>query len=117
MTTALLSHIADGKCQGITSTITLMELTVRPHQLGRKAVAQHYEMLLSHFPNLRMVDIDRSVARKAAELRARYRVRPADALQVTAGLVHGATAFLTNDHRLARLGPIIDVIVLDAFVE
>jgi len=79
-------------------------------------VAQHYEALLSHFPHLTMADVDRAVARRAAELRGRYRVRPADALQVAASLVYGATAFLTNDRRLARLQPLIDIILLDDFL-
>ncbi len=116
LTTAALSGVAQGERQGVTSVITLMELTVRPHQLERPAVAQHYEALLSHFPHLTMVDVDRAVARRAAELRARYRVRPADALQVAASLVHDATAFLTNDRRLARLQSLIDVILLDDFL-
>jgi predicted nucleic acid-binding protein len=116
LTTAALSGVAQRERQGVTSVITLMELTVRPHQLERPAVAQHYEALLSHFPHLTMVDVDRAVARRAAELRARYRVRPADALQVAASLVHEATAFLTNDRRLARLQSLIDVILLDDFL-
>jgi predicted nucleic acid-binding protein len=116
LTTAALSGVAQGERQGVTSVISLMELTVRPHQLERPAVAQHYEALLSHFPHLTMVDVDRAVARRAAELRGRYRVRPADALQVAASLVYGATAFLTNDRRLARLQPLIDIILLDDFL-
>ena len=116
LTTAALSGVAQGERQGVTSVITLMELTVRPHQLERPAVAQHYEALLSHFPHLTMVDVDRAVARRAAELRGRYRVRPADALQVAVSLVYGATAFLTNDRRLARLQPLIDIILLDDFL-
>ena len=114
LTRAVLSGIQVGHHQGITSTITLMELTVRPWQLGRITVAQHYETLLANFPNLLLVDIDRqAAARQAAQIRARFRVRPADALQVAAALTHGASAFLTNDHRLSLLHPIIDVIQLD----
>ncbi len=116
LTTALLTGVAQGKPQAVTSVITLMELTVRPHQLERPAVAQHYEALLHHFPNLLLVDVDRAVARRAAALRARYRVRPADALQIAASLVHHATAFLTNDRRLARLSPLLDVVLLDDFL-
>jgi len=114
LTTAALARIQQGRQQGVTSTITLMELTVRPWQMGRGAVAHHYEALLASFPNLRLVDVDREVARKAAQLRARYPVRPADALQVAAALTHGASGFLTNDHRLSRLEPVIAVIQLDA---
>ena len=116
LTTLVLTGVAQGERQGMTSVITLMELTVRPHQLGRPAVAQHYEALLSHFPNLLLVDVDRSVARRAAELRSHYRVRPADALQVAASLVYDATAFLTNDRRLARLHPLLEVVLLDDFL-
>ena len=39
LATAVLSGVAAGERQGVTSAITLMELTVRPHQLGRRAVA------------------------------------------------------------------------------
>jgi predicted nucleic acid-binding protein len=48
-------------------------------------------------------------------LRARYHVRPADALQAATALVHGATAFVTNDRRLVRLEPVLDVILLEDF--
>ncbi len=113
LTTMALSRIQEGHQRGVTSTITLMELTVRPWQLGRGMVAHHYETLLAHFPNLYLAEIDRDVARQAAQLRARYRVRPADALQVAAALVHGASAFLTNDRRLSRLSPVIDIVQLD----
>ena len=116
LTTAILSRIQQGEQQGVTTTITLMELTVRPWQLDHSSAAQHYEILLANFPNLLMVDIDRRVARRAAQLRALHRLRPADALQVSAALVHGASTFLTNDHRLSRLSPIIEVMQLDDFI-
>jgi predicted nucleic acid-binding protein len=50
-------------------------------------------------------------------LRAKYNVAPPDALQVAAILSFGAKAFLTNDKRLSRLQELIDVLVLDDFVE
>ncbi len=116
LTTAALSMVAGGERRSVTSVITLMELTVRPHQVGRPTVARRYEALLNHFPNLRLVNVDRAVARQAAALRARYRVRPADALQVAAALVHQATVFLSNDRGLARLNPLLDVVLLDDFL-
>ena len=72
-----------------------------------------YETLLAHFPNLRLADVTRDVARRATQLRGRYRVRPADALQVATALLLGATAWVTNDHRLARLDPTLDIVILD----
>ena len=112
-----LNGIEKGKWQGVTSTITLMEITVRPWQLGRESAAREYEAVLVHFPNLSVVDVDRNVARAAAQLRAKYNVSPPDALQVAASLSYGAKAFLTNDKRLSRLQELIDILVLDDFVE
>jgi predicted nucleic acid-binding protein len=94
-----------------------MEITVRPWQLGRESAAREYEAILVHFPNLSIVDVDRNVARAAAQLRAKYNVSPPDALQVAASLSFGAKAFLTNDRRLSRLQELIDVLVLDDFLE
>ena len=68
------------------------------------------------FPHLTLMDVTRDVARRAAQLRARYRLRPADALQVATALVHEATAFVSNDRQLARLAPTLDVIILDDFL-
>ena len=90
-----------------------MEMTVRPWQLQRPAVAREYEALLAHFPQLVLVDITRETARRAAQLRAAHRLRPADALQVAAALLHGATAFVGNDRQLLPLGSLVDVVLLD----
>jgi len=112
-----INGIEKGKWQGVTSTITLMEITVRPWQLGLEGVAREYEAILVHFPNLSLVDIDRNVARAAAQLRAKYNLAPPDALQVAASISFGAKAFLTNDKRLSRLQELIDVLVLDDFLK
>lgn len=112
-----INGIENGKWEGVTSTITLMEITVRPWQTGQESIAREYEAVLVHFPNLSVVDVDRDVARIAAQLRAKYNVAPPDALQVAASLNYGAKAFLTNDRRLSRLQDLIDVLVMDDFVD
>jgi predicted nucleic acid-binding protein len=117
LTRELLTGVQAGRQAAVTSTVTVMELTVRPWQVGRSAVAREYEALLVNFPNLTLADVTRDVARRAAQLRARYRVRPADALQVATALVHGATAFVTNDRRLARLEPVLGIILLEDFAQ
>ena len=115
LTQELLAGVETGRWRAVTSTITIMELTVPAWQQGREAVARQYETLLVNFPNLDVVDVTRAVARRAARLRARFRLRPADALQVVAGLVSGATAIVTNDHSLRLLQEIIDVVILDDY--
>jgi len=116
LTQKIFSSMENGKWKGITSSITLMEINVRPWQIGREDVARKYEALLVNFPNLDIVNIDRDVARFAAQLRARFGLRSPDALQVSSSLVSGAKCYLTNDHRLSSLQGLIDILVLDDFI-
>ena len=110
------SSMENGKWRGVTSTITLMEINVHPWRVGREDVARKYETILMNFPNLEIVNIDRDVARIAAQLRARFDVRLPDALQLAASLVSGARGFLTNDARLSQLQALTEIIVLDDYL-
>lgn len=116
LTHALLAGVEAGRWTACTSVVTLMELTVRPWQLDQPEAATRYEAALAHFPNLSLVDVTREVARQAAQLRATFRLRPADALQAATALVSGATTWITNDRDLARLSPLLDVLLLEEFV-
>jgi predicted nucleic acid-binding protein len=113
LTTELLTGVQAGHWAACTSTVTLMELTVRPWQLELPGVAREYEALLVHFPHLTVTDVTRDIARRAAQLRARHRFRPVDAIQLATALAHRATAFITNNAALARLTPVLDMVLLD----
>ena len=113
LTKELLAGVQAGRWAACTSTLTLMELTARPWQLELPGVAREYEALLVHFPHLAVADVTRDVARQATQLRARHRLRPVDAIQLATALVQHATAFVTNDATLARLTPMLDVVLLD----
>lgn len=113
VTQPLLANIESGHLTACASILTLMEITVRPWQLQRSDIVQDYEEILPHFPNLTLVDVNRDIARQAARLRAQYHLRPADALHVATALVHGATAFITNDRQLMRLREKVQVILLE----
>jgi predicted nucleic acid-binding protein len=53
-----------------------------------------------------------TIAEEAARLRATYTLRTPDAVQLATALDAGASAFLTNDARLAAI-PDLHVLVLD----
>jgi predicted nucleic acid-binding protein len=106
--------LEQGVFQGVTSVITLMEIAVGPLQAGRRAIVRDYELRLFSYPHLTVRGINRRIARRAAELRARYRLRPADSLQVAAALTSGASIFLTNDRMLSRVTE-LRVLILDDF--
>ena len=110
-----LDELAGGSFTGVTSVLTLMEIAVKPLQMRRPDVAEEYEVLLANYPNLVIAALDWPAGRRAAELRAEYRLRPAGALQVAACLDHGATAFLSNDRDLRRITH-LQVWMLEDFV-
>jgi len=113
LTGEILRGVQEGRWEAVTSVITLLEITVLPWRLGREGAAREYEALLAHFPHLRVMDVDRDVARVAARLRGQYGVHTADALQAAAALHGGATALVTNDRRLRSLGQVLEIVVLD----
>jgi predicted nucleic acid-binding protein len=115
LATVALDALARGEFRGVTSVLTVMEICVRPLQFGREDAADEYETLLNTFPHLTVVDVTRPVGRRAAVLRAAYRLRPADAVQVASCLELGATAFLTNDKGLTRVSE-LEVLLLDNFL-
>ena len=80
-----------------------METLVRPKEIGDRDLRDDYYFALITFPNLTIRDVDAEVAERAAELRARSKLRPPDALQVATCLVERGRAFVTNDERLRSI--------------
>lgn len=112
----VIESLEAGKFRGIASELTLLELTVRPLQLGRQDVADDYEILLGYFPNLELQPISREVLLEAAGLRARHRLRTPDAIQIATGMRYGATLAITNDQGWRNLS-LIETITLSDLVE
>ena len=103
-----------GRFRGVSSVITLMEIAVGPLRGSLPEVADEYELLLLNYPNLRIADVDRRIVRRAAELRALYRLRPPDSLQLATALEAGASLFVTNDRDLRRVAE-IEVLLIDDY--
>jgi predicted nucleic acid-binding protein len=97
-------HAADaGRLELVSSALTLLEILVVPYRSGRLELAERYERLLTRARNVRLVDIDRSQLRQAAQLRALHGLRTPDALQISAALAVRSPIFVTNDRRLPRI--------------
>jgi predicted nucleic acid-binding protein len=103
-----------GAVLGYSSMVTLTEVLVQPKQQGNTTVEQEYRDLLLHSRNFTLLPVDSAIAGRAADLRARYRFRTPDALQLAAALTSGCQAFLTNDTNLKRVRE-LKVLVLDDF--
>jgi predicted nucleic acid-binding protein len=102
-----------GEVHGITSIVTLIEITIRPMRNGNADLVARYEDLLLDTANIDTIDLSAPIAQEAARLRATYNLRTPDAIQLATAVHAGATTFLTNDERLAVV-PDLNVLVLDA---
>lgn len=112
----VIESLEEGEFRGVASELTLLELTVRPLQLGRQDVADDYEVLLGYFPNLELEPVSREVLLEAAALRARQRLRTPDAIQIATGLRAGATLAITNDEGWRNF-PLIETVILADLIE
>lgn len=113
---SIFYYIEEGFAKGITSTITLAEILVKPIQDQNIKAIKDYKFLLNNFPNLKMVNIDAKVAEKGAELRAKYEIRTPDALQIASAIEDRATIFFSNDDRLKKIEE-IEVVVLKEILD
>lgn len=95
----------EGVRELVTSALTLLEVLVIPYRAGNSALAERYENLLTRSRGVRLVELTGDQLRGAAQLRAATGTKTPDALQLTAAMSAGCSAFLTNDRRLpARPG-------------
>ena len=117
---ALCTEVFDGMeagvIQAVTSTVTLIEVLVRPLAQGQDALCARYEQYLQFGPSLTLRGLDPGLARKAAELRASYRLRTPDAIQLAAAIEFGARVFLTNDDRIHGITE-IEIVVLERWLQ
>ena len=109
----VIEELEAGRFRGIASELTLLEITVKPLQLGRQDAADDYETLLSYFPNLDLIAISRAILLDAAGLRARHRLRTSDAIQLATAFSSGATLAITNDEAWARIAGIDTILLSD----
>lgn len=112
LTEIIFDALENGKNRGVTSFLSLMEILVKPKSDGLLQVARDYEYYLTTFPNLTFHEMGLDVARKASDLRATDRIKSPDAIQLATALLHGATAFITNDKIFQRVKG-VEILILD----
>lgn len=100
----------------IASILTLSEILVQPYKLKNLAVAQLYEQLFLTLPNFSAVEINHTIAKQGAELRAKYNIMLPDALNIASALNRAATIFITNDFKLKRVKE-IKVVCLKNYIQ
>jgi predicted nucleic acid-binding protein len=100
-----------GDIEVVTSTLTLLEVLVRPYMRGHgDLIAQYSEMVLNT-RHLEAVPVSAEIAAGAARIRAAHQTAAPDSIQMATAHIAGATSFFTNDDELPEI-PGLTMIVL-----
>jgi len=89
--------LPEGNLRAVISTITLLEVLVQPYRCGKRDLAEKYREILLYTDNSLTFPVSNGIADKTAELRAKYRIRTPDAIQVATALHGEASIFLTEE--------------------
>lgn len=101
--------------QGITSTITLLEVLVHPLRDGNRKLADKYKAILLSSDSLLTCEISHEISERASLLRAKHGLRTPDAIQLATAIINKSEFFLTNDPALQKVKE-VKVVVLDDYL-
>lgn len=99
----LFDAASDGRITLAISTITVAEIMAGPLAAGNDILAGQYREVLCRSPGWQSIAVDEQVAAEAARLRARYRLRLPDAIQVATAIATRSWALATHDSALAKV--------------
>ena len=117
LTENVFAAVAEGFLSAVLSTVSVTELLVQPFATGQQNRIAAFERFLFSLPNTELKSPDYLIAREAARLRSKYKLRTPDALLLATSINEKADAFITNDARLRTLkGEGLVILVLDDFL-
>lgn len=111
----LFDRIDAGDVTAVTSPITLAESLYYPYKNDDKKLVDAFTQQLATGQHVRFVPATAVIADQSAQLRARYNLGFADAVQVATAVVAGCDSFLTNDKQLKRVQT-LEILVVSDFI-
>ncbi|MDD3641136.1 MAG: PIN domain-containing protein [Atribacterota bacterium] len=112
LTFSILDSLEKGRFNAIISSLTLLEILVKPKRENNQFINERYKLILQNFPNLEIKPMDIDIAEIAATIRGQYNINTPDAIQVATAIHSEADIFITNDFQLERI-PGIEILLLD----
>lgn len=108
----VVDAVATGVVEGVIASLGLAETLVGA---ARADDGARFELAAATIRDLgfMIAGLDADAAEEAAWIRGRTGVSLPDAVHLACALASGATAFITNDHRI-RSRPTLEVVYLDA---
>lgn len=107
----LFDDVDRGNVNLVTSELSLLEVLVKPLQVGDEPLCRAFETALSPSDALAVTPISRSILLEAARMRSRQVLRVPDAIHLATAKLSKADVVLTNDVRW-RSQPDIPVMIL-----
>ena len=86
----------------VTSMITVEEYSIIPYRDNNMELLRDFDKFMDDMET-EILEINREIALKAAEIRAEYKgFKAMDALQLSSAVISGCDLFLTNDKQLKQ---------------
>ena len=92
-----------GHYELVITTVTLSEVVTGPLRTGDESRADAYREALTSSPSWRVVDLTAEIAHRTARVRARTRLRFADAVQVATAIHTASLGLITHDRDFSAL--------------
>ena len=102
-TTEIFSDIEKGKCRGVSSIISLVEILTLPKRKNDYILVRDYNEILLNFPNLKFIDVNWEIADWSSSIRAKYNITTPDSIQIATAICHKAEYFLTADKNFKKI--------------
>ncbi len=112
----IFAQLYESGAQAITSIITYIELTTHPARLGQQHLVRKYRDYLTNSENISLFPLDMNIADYVVELRAKYRFKTPDAIQLGTAVACGADYILTNDSEWQHFEPVKVLLVGELLV-
>lgn len=101
----LLEDIHKGKYVGFTSVICIAEILSGFHSKGEVERGERFLIDAKTINNFTIIDVDLSIAKEAAMIRAKYRARLPDAMIASTCAIHRAL-LITRDETFKKIAEI-----------
>lgn len=98
----LLEKIRDVSPKVVISVLVFEEFLVKVYKEKLEKDIAKYEEFITGGNSFTVVDFNRQIAREAAKIRARYKLRAPDAIHIATALKSSAKMFITADKRIPR---------------
>jgi predicted nucleic acid-binding protein len=116
MVSGVLTRVEEGAVQAIVSTINELEVLVKPLRARDRRALTRAVLFFRRTPNLLVRPVDRVVARRAADVRARTGLAVPDAVIVATSLEERCDALIGNDARMAARAVGVPYLYLEDYV-